>query len=57
MNCVERIFGCHAGCTKYREWKSEHESDRKKAHAEQIKDYDYENYLVARQERARRAVK
>lgn len=55
--CPERIFGCHASCGKYTAWKSEHESVRAKAQAEQVKDYDYDNYLVARQERARRSIK
>lgn len=22
--CVERVFGCHAGCSRYIQWRSEH---------------------------------
>lgn len=36
--CVERIFGCHAGCAKYIAWRSEHTALREKISEERRKE-------------------
>lgn len=38
--CVERIFGCHAGCSKYIAWRSEHTAMKERIQEVKRKEYD-----------------
>ena len=45
-NCVERIFGCHAGCERYIEWKTEFDEKKKVEKANREKEYQMNSYAV-----------
>ena len=38
--CVERISGCHSGCSKYIAWRSAHTAIREKIQEEKRKEND-----------------
>ena len=55
--CPERAFGCHGGCKRYLQWKSEQMPIKKIEQANREKDYDLNSYHLERQERVRKATR
>ena len=52
--CVERVFGCHGGCKKYKEWKSERTALRETINSEKDKQAELDALFYRAVERSKK---
>ena len=52
--CVERQFGCHGGCQRYKAWKSERTALRETINAERRKEQELDDQFYKAIERSKK---